>query len=176
MPTSTIARRSLAASAALALALGLGGCSTIQSIFGGSQAERDEETGQVKEEGQGSAFELNVGDCLDLPSDTEFSDVQLIPCDNPHDAEVMLNYDAAGDATFPGDTVISAEADERCAAEFQTYVGSDPQTSAYYVSYFTPLADGWKGGDRGVTCLAIKPNAAGTDLEKITGSVKGIAQ
>lgn len=175
MTNSTIARRSLAAGAALALALGLGGCSAVQNIFGGGGAvERDEETGEVTEEATGSAFDLEVGDCLILPTADEFSDVQLVPCADPHDAEVMVNYDSAL-SEFDQDALYT-EAEEQCAAEFQSYVGSDPMTSKYYYNYFTPLAAGWEDGDRVVTCVAYQPDESGQSYVEITGSVAGLAE
>lgn len=175
MTTSTIARRSLVAGAALALALGLGGCSAVQNLFGGgSSVERDEDSGEVTEQGTGSAFDLEVGDCLNLPAADEFSDVTLVPCTDPHDAEVMLNYDAT--MTEFSEDAIYAEAEQRCAAEFQSYVGSDPATSKYYFNYFTPLEAGWVDGDRVVTCVAYQLDEAGQNLVQTTGSIKGAAE
>ena len=175
MSNSTIARRSLAAGAALALALSLGGCSAVQNLFGGgSNVERDDETGEVTEQGTGSAFELEVGDCLNFPAADEFSDVELVPCAEAHDAEVMVNYDSA--LSEFNEEEIYAEAEEKCAAEFQSYVGSDPMTSKYYYNYFTPLAAGWEDGDRVVTCVAFQLDETGQNLVQTTGSVAGLAE
>lgn len=180
MITSTVARRSLAAGAALALALGLGGCSTIQSIFdSGSndskpQVTRDEETGEVAEEGTGSAFELEVGDCLNMPTEDEFSDVTLVPCGDAHDAEVYLNFNVVM-AEYDED-VLYADAEATCGAEFQEYVGSDPATSKFYFNYFTPLEGGWNDGDDVVNCIAYQFDEATDGLIQTIGSVKGIAE
>lgn len=124
----------------------------------------------------GSAFDMKVGDCINMPKDENFTDVEYVSCDQLHDAEVYLNYDASGDTTFPGFDAIYEEAEVTCAKEFKTYVGSDPETSIYYFNYFTPIEEGWADGDRSVTCLAYKVNAAGNDLVPMTGSVKGSGQ
>ncbi|MBV0895046.1 septum formation family protein [Microbacterium sp. NC79] len=174
MSHSTIARRSLAAGAALALALSLGGCAAVQNLFGSDGDVQRDESGEVTEAGTGSAFELEVGDCLDFPSAEEFNDVKLIPCGTPHDAEVFLNYETA-ESTFDEDALY-AEAEEQCAAEFQSYVGSDPATSKFYYTYFTPVEAGWEGGDRVVTCVAVQLDEARESMVLTSGSVRGLAE
>ncbi len=174
MSNTTIARRSLAAGAALVLALGLGGCSAVQNLFGGGGGAERNDSGQVTEEGTGSAFDLEVGDCLNMPSSGEFSDVPLVPCADPHDAEVILNFDSAL-SEFNEDELV-AESEQQCAAEFKSYVGSDPLTSKFYFNYFTPLEGGWADGDRVVTCIVFQVDEAGENIVQTTGSVQGIAE
>ena len=52
--------------------------------------------------GQGSAFSLEVGDCLDEPRGGEFSDVDKVSCDEPHELEVfaLVDYPGGNDASL----------------------------------------------------------------------------
>ncbi|MGF3052420.1 septum formation family protein [Microbacterium sp. YY-03] len=174
MTNSTIARRSLAAGAALALALSLGGCSAVQNIFGGGSDVPRDDDGQVTEQGTGSAYDLEVGDCLNFPAADEFSDVELVPCGDAHDSEVILNFESAL-AEF-NEEEMYAEADEQCATEFQSYVGLDWETSIFDYTYFTPLEAGWEDGDRVITCVAYQADATDGSLVQTTGSVQGRAE
>jgi Septum formation len=63
---------------------------------------------------------------------------------------------------------MSATAGTRCAALFQTYVGTDPDRSRLFLSWFEPSNRLWDQGDRSVTCFTYLRD--GTEL---TQSVRG---
>ena len=119
--------------------------------------------------GTQSAFDLEVGQCYDSPTEeTEVSTVTSKSCDEPHDQEVfaVFDYPESGDE-FPGDEALQDLALERCETEFEAFVGNDYDESALDFYYLVPSEDTWGDGDREIVCAAIDPNG------KLTGSVRG---
>lgn len=115
-----------------------------------------------------SAFELEVGDCFDDPSN--FEEVETVPateCSQPHDNEVYGNYDIA-EATWPGQSVVEDWADETCYEAFETYVGTSYQTSSLDFGWLIPTQTSWdRLDDRTVTCFLYD-----LDLAKLSGSMR----
>lgn len=120
------------------------------------------------------AWDLEVGDCINIPSGDEFADVEKVPCDALHDAEVYLNYDSAL-ASYDEDAIYD-EAETACADGFRLYVAYDPCTSKYFFNYFTPLSESWANGDRAVTCIAYELDASGQDVVPRVGTIKGAGE
>lgn len=113
---------------------------------------------------------LDVGTCFDDPETfEEVTDVPVVDCAEPHDNEVMANFDIPGDS-YPGDTAVTEAAQNGCLERFEPYVGLDYASSIYDIGWLTPTADSWAGGDREVICFVYHVN-----FEKITGSVQGTA-
>lgn len=120
--------------------------------------------------GCNSVLTLDVGTCFDDP-DTfqEVTDVPVVDCSEPHDNEVIANFDIP-DGPYPGDSVVTSAAEDGCLERFEPYVGIDYASSVYVIGWLTPTASSWDGGDREVICFASHVND-----EKITGSVRGSA-
>jgi hypothetical protein len=119
----------------------------------------------------GNAGELAVGDCFDEPAQaTEtVKDVQHHPCTDLPDAEVIFvgNYEPATGA-YPTDEQFLAFMRDRCTGAFNAYTGLDyTRAQDLDFSAFTPTSDGWTGGDRKVTCYAVK-----VDGSKFNASIK----
>ena len=121
-----------------------------------------------------SVFELEVGDCFD---DTESTDqiqsVPVVPCDQPHDNEIIALVDHPGGAAdpFPGVEAIETFGDEECQGEaFSSYVGVEYEFSRYFITTLTPTEGSWAQGDREILCIVNVPG------EEIVGSVAGTAQ
>lgn len=120
------------------------------------------------------AFDLSVGDCFNLDDATEVETVPVIPCTEPHDFEAYasLRMDAE---SYPGETDTVAEADARCAQEFEAYVGI-PLQDAYdqglydYTSFY-PSTASWDLGDREILCLVYATDAEGA-VKQLSESVK----
>ncbi|MDR2974274.1 MAG: septum formation family protein [Propionibacteriaceae bacterium] len=153
----------------------MSGCSTvsISDYFGGDDAGRDAEA-QVTEAGDVDAFELQVGDCL-LSADLaeEFSEVPAVPCDQPHDTEVMRLFDVS-EPTFD-DVAIAEAADEQCASAIESYVGPNWVTilaEDLTYGYLAPTQESWSSGDREIVCLAQTVSGASS----LTSTVKGTGQ
>ncbi|WOF24683.1 septum formation family protein [Microbacterium betulae] len=163
-------RRVLVAGAAVALALTLGGCSSIANLLNGDSATRDEDTNEVTEGGTVDVFEVSVGDCIGSPAEGEVVDVEVVPCDEPHDGEVYYEF-ALDDGEWPGDTAVSTAAEEGCTASdaFEAYIGTPYDSSEVWVQFFLPTEDTWTDStlnDRLISCIAYVPD------EQQTGSLK----
>jgi hypothetical protein len=119
-------------------------------------------------------FELDVGDCVDVPTDsgrTEVQELGSLDCGRPHDAEVFAVDDLTiGDDDYPGETVVTAAVEEACTGPaFREYVGRSYAESALEVYYLYPVEQSWeRADDREYVCLAIT-----VDDSPLTGSVQG---
>ena len=106
--------------------------------------------------GQGSAFSLEVGDCLDEPRGGEFSDVDKVSCDEPHELEVfaLVDYPGGNDAPFPGADRLEQAALDLCFAFFEDYVDRPYPESLLDIATFNPTRDSWNEiDDREIVCL-----------------------
>lgn len=149
-------------------ALGLAGCGLLPS----ADPVRDDEGAIVEAEANADVFSITVGDCTndgDLEA-TEVSSVEAVPCDEPHDNEVYAAFDIEGDE-FPGADEVETVANERCLDEFEPFVGASYDESRFAYWPMTPTESSWGQGDREVLCLVYD-----VDLQKITGSVEGLAE
>jgi hypothetical protein len=121
----------------------------------------------------GSAGDLKVGECFDLPAAEmeTVKDVQHQPCDQDHGAEVFFVGDYPGSENDPNptDDEMFAFLEDQCLPTYYAYTGTDLTTQETYdVGWFQPTAEGWKDGDRGVICYAYR-----LDEAEFKGSLKG---
>jgi hypothetical protein len=114
-------------------------------------------------------FDLKVGDCLadSAPPGEEVSSVQSVPCSEPHSEEIYAAV-TLPEGDFPGTEAMDAQADELCAAEFESFVGLPYEESVLYLTYLTPTRESWSEGDREVICSVYDP--AG----EVSGSLRGV--
>jgi len=148
-------------------------CATISLLMGCSN-EQDavyEDNPELKavesETEQVSVFHLQTGDCLIGTVGESVSDMDKIECSKPHLFEVYFTFNLPGGA-FPGDAAIEEQADTRCQAEFEPFVGKSFEESVLTFNRLTPTADGWvRGKDREVICMIQK-----MDDTPRTGSAK----
>lgn len=119
----------------------------------------------------GSAGELKVGDCFDVPTgQQEVKDVQHQPCDQEHGAEVFFvgDYPGSKSDSYPTDDEMIAFLSDKCVTAYNTYTGTDIATEATYdIGWFQPSEEGWKGGDQDVICYVYR-----LDETKFRGSLK----
>lgn len=104
-----------------------------------------------------SVFDLEVGDCYDLASETEVEEVDVVDCAEPHTYEVyaVALHPAGPGEEYPGDDEISSFADDECLGDaFYDYVGIDYQDSELFAFALQPTAETWDVGDREVVCAA----------------------
>lgn len=123
------------------------------------------------------ANDLAVGDCWD-PLDFDVAggqenelvsaDVELVPCEEAHTAEVYAVFDVEG-TEYPGDEELWTECSLQCYERFEPFVGIEYEASALDVNLMTPCRKSWEfEDDRTAICSVI-------DLygDPLTGSMAG---
>jgi hypothetical protein len=119
----------------------------------------------------GSAGDLKVGDCFDVPTaNVDVKDVQHHPCTESHTGEVfaLVTHPAAkGKAPLTQAQLIDYLAGA-CGPAWISYVGQEAVSSQVLdVGAFYPRDKDWTDGDRGVTCYTYRVDGAA-----MTSSVK----
>ena len=108
----------------------------------------------------GGAGDLQVGDCFDAPTSegVEIDDVAHHPCNEAHTAEVVLVMDyEPGTGGYPTDPDWFRFIEANCVPAFNAYTGLDYMSDVVFeMGYFTPTSDGWRAGDREVSCYATR--------------------
>ena len=137
--------------------------------------ERDETTGEVTDSGDLIPAKLRVGDCFNEPKledlgPTEQFETDLIavvPCSEPHDAEVYHAFQLTG-GEYPDQTEIDREA-TACVREFKTFVGVGYARTQLDFVYYFPSQQSWDLlDDRGIVCSIFDPVRG-----RVTGSLEG---
>ncbi|WP_326700971.1 septum formation family protein [Streptomyces sp. NBC_01754] len=142
--------RGIAAVVAL-LAVGTAGCA---DVVEGAKA------GAKKAVRQRSVFSLSTGDCYNPNSgvtDTEEFSVEVVPCEEAHEGQVVGEFKIEGESKYPGEDATSEIADERCPAVAQKFASdtwSVPEGVGLF--YYLPTSESWKTGDRAVSCTYAK--------------------
>jgi hypothetical protein len=152
------------AALALVLAVALGACS--------DDGPGRDDAGQITSAGDLSVFDLQVGDCVLIDDELEAANETLpvVPCDEPHQAEVYALVDVDDLDQYPGERELSNRAETECVAEFADYVGVDLADSVLFFTYMIPSIRSWQDDDdRTVVCMVL---GVGGPLE---GSVRGAA-
>ena len=112
----------------------------------------------------GSAGDLQVGDCFDLPKATQnIKDVQHHPCTESHQAEVfaLLKHPAAKGTAPLADAALASYLEQECGPRWVGYVGAEA-ASAGVLTYngFFPVDSAWTDGERSVTCITYRDDEA----------------
>ena len=121
--------------------------------------------------GEGNIFELSVGDCFNYEQAEELTDVDIIPCDDPHQREVyaVVSIDVAAGLPYPGSSQVEDVSWNMCLEHFEGFVGADYYDSRLDFEMFFPTRGSWNDiDDREVTCFLY-------DLEDLymEGSMEG---
>ncbi|KAA2254901.1 hypothetical protein F0L68_29415 [Solihabitans fulvus] len=109
------------------------------------------ETGSVQ------PAQLRAKDCFDGihgSGQTTILRVTLVPCAQPHDAE-MLTELTLTDSQFPGQTAVLEEAKTKCADGAEAEVAGSPILAQLELYVMAPTSLTWAHGDRTVRCVAI---------------------
>lgn len=113
---------------------------------------------------------LTIGDCIETPDGESVRRVDIVSCDEPHDAEVfaVATHPAQSDETFPGVPALLEFAADACLGQaFVDYVGV-PRIRSQLTDYeFVPGEEAWSQGRRGIVCVVDS-----SDGQPLTGSVK----
>ena len=91
---------------------------------------------------------LQPGHCVSrLPADGDVSRVEVVPCDEPHEAAVVGSLEISGDE-WPGKDRVERQAVDYCEMD------SAEAEAGFRPVVWTPTRDGWGQGDRSALCLA----------------------
>lgn len=108
---------------------------------------------------------LSVGDCFDPPAATgqTAKNIQHHPCSDPHGGEVIFVGTITDVTDLPTDEQLQVFIGDNCLPAYAAYTGADLfTTDGADMGYFSPTADGWSNGDRGVICYATRLDGAPT--------------
>jgi hypothetical protein len=148
--TSSRPLRGISAAVAL-LAVGAAGCTDpVDSAKDGAK----------KVARQRSVFSLSPEDCYNPNGEAaegEAFTIEMVPCGEPHQGQVVGEFTIDKGKTFPGDDAIWAIADERCPAEAGKFtLDTWALPKGVDVFYYTPTKESWATGDRAVSCTYTK--------------------
>jgi len=144
-------------SAVICLAV-LGGAATVLLLHGRARAPAS---------ALPSVFRLRAGDCVNS-GPAGISSPAVVPCGQPHDAEVYARFALAG-PRWPGDAAIGTQARQGCTARLGGYLNPQLATTVLSESYVFPDQGAWNAGERTIIC-EIRSTAG-----KLTGSVRGLS-
>jgi hypothetical protein len=134
----------------------------------GDKLKRDE-SGNVIKRGNSSIFDLKVGDCTKEELKAEATNIDLVPCSEPHTHEAYFSVDYVGDA-YPGSAALEVFAEQKCVGAFADYVGVELAQSNFYFTYLYPSVTTWQSkNDRQIMCFVVSRD------EVLMASVKGTA-
>lgn len=138
---------------------------------GWDETERDAD-GRVTEAGLVSIDRLRVDDCVeDLPTAEEMEsvwatgEVRVVPCHDPHIAEVYA-VDPIDPDDYDDQTSLDLASEVDCVREYKGYVGRPYRRSAYELHYYSPSVDGDSIPEDEVICLVTRPDGPSSNLIK----------
>lgn len=131
------------------------------AVFGGVSGFGDDtirnDQNEIIESGGLGAFAIEVGDCLNLPSEEDFEvqSVEGVPCTQAHSSQAYAIFDLTGFSdAYPGLAAFEEQAYEGCYERFQSFVGIPFEQSELYLGYLWPTEDSWADlDDREIVCL-----------------------
>jgi len=139
------------------------------AVFAGVSAFGDDTTrndyNEIIESGGLGAFAIEVGDCLNLPSEDfedagelfEVTSVEGIPCSQAHSAQAYALFDLTGFSdAFPGAAAFAEQSGTGCLDKFESFVGVPYDQSELYFMTLHPTGESWvQMDDREITCLVV---------------------
>jgi hypothetical protein len=119
------------------------------SASGGSTVPKPTQTAPKKTEIQ----KLHVGQCINDAGTGEVESLKVVPCDQPHDGEVMATATLHG-LFLPTEDQIRQKARQLCEQLAGKKIDRDPAADVLTITDYYPTVEAWRGHDHGVTCLA----------------------
>jgi DNA-binding SARP family transcriptional activator len=110
---------------------------------------------------------LHIGHCFNIRSSGLPDPVLVVPCDEPHHAEVY-HFFMLVPGPYPGYAEVEALAVDQCATAFERYVGVPREQSELDFRYRRPMRSQWEAGERGGGCALIDASGG-----RLTGSMLG---
>ena len=113
-----------------------------------------------------SAFDVEVGQCVQNAESEEISDLQVTDCAKPHQAEIFYTVELSAKQRIPEED-LSDYARDTCIDAFEGYVGRSYEESELDTTELYPSEESWATGERTIACFAIS-----ADGEPLVGSIK----
>jgi Septum formation len=157
-PHSRVRTLILAGSVVLCLAA-LGGVITAVLLRGGARVQATPHLPAV--------FLLRPGECVNSALNAS-SAARVVPCGQPHDAEIYAAFRLAG-RNWPGSAAVGARARLGCVARLGSYLNPQLATAALAQFYIFPSSGAWAAGERTVICEVRSTGG------KLTGSVRRLS-
>jgi len=104
-----------------------------------------------------------VGTCLDFEDFTETTveSLPIVACNERHTHEIYATAVVTDEPVYPGFEALEAEAQVRCLAEFEEYVGISAFDSELFFSWLLPTLNTWeRDDDREIVCVIGEGNGA----------------
>jgi hypothetical protein len=94
--------------------------------------------------------QLVTGNCVQsLPDDGPVGAVRVVPCAEPHEAQVVTEFSFAADAVWPGQQSADARVARACVLD------ADEVAAGVRTVTWSPTERSWGDGDRVGLCLAV---------------------
>jgi uncharacterized protein DUF4190/putative regulator of septum formation len=125
-----------------------------------SSPQQAKSQGSLPRSGRGgvSVFHLRPGQCFHNPPSgrTEFgvTQVSVVPCTVPHDAQVFAVFRARGTA-FPGQAGLRHQAAVGCRRRLAGNVDKTKVRRDMSLRFLVPVAGSWGNGQRRITCFIL---------------------
>lgn len=113
-----------------------------------SRLTEEPQSGDVDSARTIATANVATGNCIgSLPVGDAAGEVELVPCDEDHEAQVVTVSDGSG--AYPGSTELHDAAAATCAAEVEGVTGD----STLRPWHFVPSEQGWEEGNTATVCL-----------------------
>jgi hypothetical protein len=115
--------------------------------------------------GSVNVFDLRTGQCFHNPSAGEtlfgVTYVSVLPCTVPHNAQVFVQFRAAGTG-YPGHTGLKQQADRGCRARLRGNIDHSKITGGMGLRFLFPQQASWGKGEHTITCFIVSTRRAMT--------------
>lgn len=101
---------------------------------------------------QVNAFHLKAGSCFNRPLGSRSAEVDVVPCAEPHDAELFAMVSVPG-GPYPGETSLKATAERECGQRVAGALAEGVNYPDLQVRFFVPLKSSWIFGVQRIDCL-----------------------
>lgn len=124
-----------------------------------SEPEAEPDSDRESSEGNLSAADLKVGDCI-TDANERTGDVtrfNAVKCDKPHDGEVytLIKLEGGEDAKVPSEAFINGKGQRGCRARLRRQATPRAfRDSQLGFKFVYPTPESWAEGDREITCVA----------------------
>ncbi|MDO8143481.1 septum formation family protein [Isoptericola sp. 178] len=103
-----------------------------------------------------NAVQLVLGSCLaEAPTDGAVGRVEVVPCGEPHAAEVVGRTDASADAVWPGADEAAARTARGCTPDLLGPQARADDSTRVELVVWAPSEESWAAGDRTGLCVAV---------------------